>query len=87
MTQVNRERLGRIVLSLLDQAGKYDDTTGLLRPGAWTLVASSLNAMGIGTPTDCVPWTRQSAAAYYRRHLRGGDRRLQLSKRRAGSRG
>ncbi|MGO9569717.1 MAG: hypothetical protein ACLP5H_19470 [Desulfomonilaceae bacterium] len=72
---MTRSNLDTVILNLLATRYAYDHTTGILRAGTWEPVARILNRLEFTTPAEHRPWTRQSAAAYYRRHLQAQDTR------------
>ncbi len=72
---MTQSSLDTVILNLLATRNAYDPTTGILRAGTWESVARVLNKLELITPTEHRPWTRQSAAIYYRRHLQARDTR------------
>ena len=74
---MNHSNVDTVILRLLENGLRYDrQNTGILRYGTWPFISWMLNKMGFTTPAEGRPWTPQSAAIYYRRHLRDKDRRL-----------
>ncbi len=80
MNQTNN--LHTVIRNILATRNAYDPQTGILRAGTWEPVAKILNKLELTTPTEHVAWTRQSVAAYYRRHLQDRDTRVQASRQR-----
>ncbi len=74
---MSQSNLDTVILNHLAHSGAYDPKTGILKAGTWESVARILNKLELTTPTEHVAWTRQSAAAYYRRHLQARDTRFQ----------
>ena len=73
---MSQPHLDMLILNLLEVGCRYDRSTGILRYGTWSYVAHYLNGMGLTTPVEHAAWTPQSAAIYYRRHLRDKDPHL-----------
>jgi len=84
VAKMNQSNLDTVILNLLATRYAYDTKTGILRAGTWKPVAKILNRLELTTPTEHRPWTPQSAAAYYRRHLKARDTRFQGSRQIAG---
>jgi hypothetical protein len=82
MNRQDLSQLDGIILNLLNLLGRYDHRTGILKYRTWPVMAVHLNQMGLVTPGEHMAWTEQSAAAYYRRHLRAQDGQLMVSGRR-----
>ncbi len=68
--------LDATILNLLETGYRYDRQINILKYRTWKFISDMLNSMGFSTPSEQRPWTEQSAAIYYRRHLRDKDGRL-----------